>query len=179
MPEQAVSPVIHAQAVVMESPAKLIEHPRNPRQGDVGAVVESIEANGYMAPIVVQKSTRQVIDGNHRLKAAVALGMDKVPVVWVDVDDDTALRYLLAANRTADLAAYDDNALVDLLKELAAGPGLGGTGYQDDDLDALVADLATPMPVALARVNDPPLAGSTAHRCPSCNATWTGSCTPE
>ena len=173
-------PAIHAQAVVMEPVTGLAEHPRNPRQGDVGAVVESIRANGYMAPIVVQSSTRFVIDGNHRLKAAVALGMPKVPVVWVDVPDDVAVRYLLAANRTSDLAAYDDAALIELLAELArTDDGLTGTGYDGDDLEALLVDLNPPMPVALASVNPvDPLAGHQEHRCPSCGHSWSGSCTP-
>lgn len=134
-------PVVLSKRLVQAPISELSEHPRNPRRGNLEAVVESIRANGYLSPIVAQHSTGFVIDGNHRLRAARELGMAKVPVVWVDVDDATALAYLLAANRTSDLAEYDDEALAALLTELADGPGLLGTGWEQDALDALLAEL--------------------------------------
>lgn len=123
--------------------AELTPHPSNPRQGDVGAIVQSIEANGWVGSLVAQCSTGYVLAGNHRLQAAGHLGFDKVPVHWVDVDDETALRILLADNRTADLATYDEQALAQLLAELATDSDLEGTGYDGDDLDNLLADLGT------------------------------------
>jgi 3'-phosphoadenosine 5'-phosphosulfate sulfotransferase (PAPS reductase)/FAD synthetase len=117
-------------------------HPRNPRQGDVGAIVESIKANGFYAPCIVQQSSGRILAGNHRWLAARELGMAEVPVIWVDCDDDRALRILLADNRTSDLAAYDDNKLAELLQEIQAETGdLLGTGFDGDALDALLADL--------------------------------------
>lgn len=122
---------------------RLTMHPANPRQGDVGAVCASIEAHGFFGALVVQRSTGHVLAGNHRLKAAKQLGMPEVPVTWVDVDDETATRILLADNRTSDLGTYDNDALAELLKGLAAtDKGLDGLGYDGDDLDALLGDLA-------------------------------------
>lgn len=117
-------------------------HPKNPRQGDVGAICESIEANGFYGAIVAQRSTGFVLAGNHRLMAAKAQGLTEIPCVWVDVDDDRALRILLADNRTNDLASYDDTVLAALLSDLANTSDLVGTGYDGDDLDELIADLA-------------------------------------
>jgi DNA modification methylase len=65
-----------------------------------------------------------------------------VPVIWVDVDDETAVRVLLADNRTNDVASYDNAVLAEILTELANGPGLEGTGYDGDDLDQIIGDLA-------------------------------------
>jgi site-specific DNA-methyltransferase (adenine-specific) len=74
--------------------------------------------------------------------AAKQAGMTELPVLWVDCDDDRALRILLADNRTNDLADYNPAALTDLLKELAETPdALVGTGYDGDALDELLADL--------------------------------------
>jgi DNA modification methylase len=117
-------------------------HPRNPRRGDVGLIQESILANGFYGVVVAQKSTGYVLAGNHRLKAAIEAGMEKVPVIWVDVDDERALRILLADNRTSDIAGYDDRQLAELLKELSALPDqFLGTGYDSDALDALLREL--------------------------------------
>lgn len=41
-----------------------------------------------------------------------------VPVVWLDVDDATAKRIMLADNRTADLATYDEQILAEALASL-------------------------------------------------------------
>ena len=121
---------------------KLRCHPANPREGDVGAVWESIEQNGFFGALVVQKSSGHVLAGNHRLLAAREAGMDEVPVIYVDVDDEHAMRILLADNRTSDIATYDGEGLADLLEHLAStDDGLAGTGYDGDALDELLNDL--------------------------------------
>lgn len=132
-------------------------HPANPRQGDIGAIVESIQANGWWGVVVAQSSTRRVLVGNHRLQAARMVGMEAVPVHWLDVPDDVALRVLLADNRSNDRAAYDDAALADLLQSILADAGtLDGTLFDADDLDQLLADLA-PLPAAEASDDTPPV----------------------
>jgi len=115
----------------------LIVHPANPRQGDIGTIVQSIEKNGWYGTIVAQRSTGYVLAGNHRLMAAQSLQLDTVPVYWVDVDDRTARRILLADNRAADLATYDDDKLVELLLGATTDDDLLGTGFDATD----VADL--------------------------------------
>ena len=131
------------QEYVTKPVENLIPHPRNPREGDVGAIHESILTNGWFGAIIQQKSTGFVLAGNHRLKALVAMNVHyEVPVIVVDCDDETALRILLADNRTNDLASYDSGELSSILSELAeAGDSLDGTGYSLEDLDDLIASL--------------------------------------
>jgi ParB-like chromosome segregation protein Spo0J len=126
------------EAIENVDPTTLSLHPENPRQGDVGAIVTSIEKNGWFGTLVAHRKTRQVLAGNHRLQAAIALEMDSVPVYWVDVDESEAKRILLADNRTSDLATWDDTILVTLLESLATNDELLGSGYDGDDLDALL-----------------------------------------
>lgn len=117
-------------------------HARNVRQGDVGAIVQSLEAHGQYRPIVVHQETNQILAGNHTYLAARSLGWDKIAVTYVDCDDDTALRILLADNRSNDLATYDDAGLLDMLRELSATQlGLEGTLFDDDDLNKLIMDM--------------------------------------
>lgn len=116
-------------------------HPHNARQGDVGAICQSLEAHGQYRPLVVQRSTGNVVAGNHTLQAAQALGWTEVDVTYLDVDDDQALRILLVDNRANDLATYDDSVLTDLLEALVRTEyGLAGTGFTGDDLDQMIAD---------------------------------------
>lgn len=117
-------------------------HPENPRSGDIDLISESIAHNGFFGAIVAQRSTGRILAGNHRWKAAKAEGRNRVPVAWVDVDDDHALRILLADNRTNDVAGYDDALLAGLLAELNESCGLEGTGYKPEDLEQLLTEVS-------------------------------------
>lgn len=123
----------------------LTEHPDNYNQGDIGAISESMDAHGFMGAVLVQRSTHRVLAGNHRLRTATYKGAQTIPGFWLDVDDDEALRILAVDNRTARLAAFDEEKLVALLKTTAGSPrGLEGTGYDGDDLDDLIQSLSPP-----------------------------------
>ena len=113
-------------------------HPRNVRQGDIGAISVSLEAHGQYKPILVQKSTNFIIAGNHTWQAAKQLGWPEIAVQYLDIDDDKALRILLADNRATDLASYDDRALAEVLSEFARGYDMGGLLWDQDDLDDLL-----------------------------------------
>lgn len=115
----------------------LIQHPGNARRGDVAAIAESLDENFQFTPIVVQRSTRHILSGNHTVQAAQRLGWTEIDVTFVDVSDDRALRILLAANRTADRATTDDESLAELLGLLQEN--FAGTGYTQDDLDNIQA----------------------------------------
>ena len=120
----------------------LVVHPENPRVGDTKAIARSIQANGWWGTLVVQVSTRRVLAGNHRLLAAKELGLETVPVYWVDVDDDHALRILLADNRTSDLGDYDDSLLAELLADFAGDEqGLLDIGFEFGYVEDLLRDV--------------------------------------
>lgn len=97
---------------------RLRPHPANPRRGDVDLIRESIRRNGWIGSIVAQTSTGYILAGNHRFLAGRAEGIERFPVHWVDLDDDTALRTLLADNRTSDVATYDDPMLLQLFAQV-------------------------------------------------------------
>lgn len=125
---------------------KLTAYHRNPRRGNIPAIAESLERLGQYRPIVVNEGTHtgrpfEVLAGNHTLYAARELGWDTIDTVTVDVDDDTAARIVLVDNRSADLATNDDEILAAVLSDL---PDLTGTGYDQDDLDELLDELASP-----------------------------------
>ena len=111
-------------------------HPVNPREGDVGAIIQSLEINGQYRPIIANRRTHRVIVGNHTYVAARTLGWDRIAVHWVDVDEIEESKILLIDNRTSDLATYDTDALVALLMAEASW---GGTGYTAEDVEEITA----------------------------------------
>jgi hypothetical protein len=115
--------------------------PGNPRRGDVDAVGRSLEEFGQRKPIVVRRSDRVVVAGNHTLQAAQRLGWESVAVVWVDDDDTRAKAFALADNRTAELGGYDDEALAEMIAGVrGADPELlAATGWSEADVLAVLA----------------------------------------
>lgn len=114
--------------------SQLKEYPGNARRGNISVLVESLRVNGQYRPIVVQKNTNYVLAGNHLLRAATQLGWDKIDAVFIDCDDEAAVKIVLADNRTADLGDYNDDLLKELLESLE---DFSGTGYSEEDLAEL------------------------------------------
>lgn len=123
-------------------------HHKNPRRGDVDAIMGSMVANGVYNPLTVNRGTytgrpNEVLAGNHRLKAMRRLAEEhpddprwQTVDVWVvDVDEERATKILLSDNRTSDLGSYDEEELLGLLDTVDYD--LDGTGYDYDDLEGL------------------------------------------
>ncbi len=139
MLSDGTSPRIAPALLALAVPLASIEiHPRNPRIGNVEAIAASLSRFGQQKPIVVQASTGFVVAGNHIVRAAVSLGWTKIAPNVVELDDATALAYMLADNRTADLGSYNDELLAAILAEQAAADNLAATGYDADAVPAIL-----------------------------------------
>jgi ParB-like chromosome segregation protein Spo0J len=110
----------------------------NPRRGNLEAIIDSLVAHGQYRPIVVNKKTNTIIAGHHVWQAAKQLGWKEIAVTWIDVDEQTAKKILLADNRIADLATYDEAALLEILVSLS---DLTGTGFEAEDIEGLISNL--------------------------------------
>ena len=112
----------------------IFEHPDNPNRGDEDLMDESLEANDFFGACLVQASSRLILAGNHRHRRAVVKGMEFVPVIFADVDDDHARRIMLVDNESTRRGKNNERALLAVLDSLArgaadVGDALRGTGY--------------------------------------------------
>ena len=148
-------------------------HPKNVRQGDIGAISESLKAHGQYRPIVVDKRTNRILAGNHTWKAAKSLGWKEISAGFIETkDDDEALRILLADNKANDLAMYDTGSLEELLKELSESEqGLEGTLFDLADIDDLQINN---QPLDLSEFEKYDETIDTEHKCPKCGYEWSG-----
>jgi ParB-like chromosome segregation protein Spo0J len=99
--------------IQMRDITKIKPYENNPRinEAAVDAVAKSIQEFGFRQPIVVDESD-VIIVGHTRYKAALKLGMKKVPVhVAKGLTPAQARAYRLADNQTATLSAWDDDKL--------------------------------------------------------------------
>ena len=84
------------------SPADVKPNSYNPnRQSDrdFELLLKSMKEDGFTQPVIVQKSTGEIVDGEHRWRASQALNMTKIPVVYVDMTDEQRRVSTLRHNR--------------------------------------------------------------------------------
>jgi DNA modification methylase len=116
-------------------------YPGNPRQNDaaVDAVAASIQQFGFRQPVVVD-TEGVIIVGHTRWKAAVKLGLEKVPVhVAKDLTPAQIKAYRIADNKTADLATWDFELLpIELADLKGVDFDLSMLGFSEDELAQLL-----------------------------------------
>jgi len=120
---------------------KLIPYARNARthsDEQVGQIAASIREWGWTTPVLVDEDGG-IIAGHGRTMAAKRLGMLEVPVMVARGWSDAKKRaYVLADNKLALNAGWDDSMLALELKELGeTGFDLDLTGFSLDEINAL------------------------------------------
>lgn len=121
-------------------------NPANPRVNDqaVEHVKASIARFGFLQPLVVNRRTSLILAGNTRYKASHALGLDRVPVVWVDMDELTATAYAIVDNRTHERSRWDMEALLPLLGRLEEEDMLASADFSAEEAAELRKRLEVP-----------------------------------
>ena len=111
----------------------------------VAQIAASIAEFGFLNPILVD-SRAGIVAGHGRLLAAQKLGLAEVPVVVLDHLSETQRRaYVIADNKLAMNAGWDDAVLADELREIKAdGLDLALVGFSDEELDVLLAETEEP-----------------------------------
>lgn len=162
-------------AATWEAIDSLTPWEKNPRNNDhaVQAVADSIRRFGFGQPIIARAADRVVIGGHTRLKAAKKLGMDKVPVRFLDLDPAEAAALALADNKLGELAEWDDEAVAEILGELEQqGTPIDGLGWDDDELRNLLGGPAPIVSKDGASELDASDFDDFEHCCPKCGFEW-------
>ena len=130
-------------AAVWESIDNLVPWDQNPRYNlqSIQIVANSIKRFGFGAPIVARREDKMVIAGHTRLEAAKKIGLEKVPVRYLDLDPADAKMLALADNKVGEIAKWDDNKLQSILKELRDQEhDIADLGWSNHELDVLLEE---------------------------------------
>ncbi len=144
--------------LVMRPVAQLIPYVRNARQHGHEQILQlraSFREFGFVAPLLID-GENNLIAGHGRLMAAKAEGLAEVPCVLVEHLTDTQRRaYILADNRLAEHATWDEELVSLELKELQiAGFDFNLTGFDENDMilsdseDTVEDDFLIELPVS-------------------------------
>ena len=102
------------QAVSLDSIRPFRGHPFKVREdADMEALKESIRASGVITPAVVRplpEGGYEMVSGHRRMAACRALGLEKMPVIVREMDDDTATLMMVDANRQREKVLPSERA---------------------------------------------------------------------
>ena len=120
--------------------------PANPRrisEEELESLTRSIRQFGLVDPVIARAEDKTVIGGHQRLLAARKLGLERVPVIYLDLDTERARLLNVALNKIA--GSFDEELLARLLKDLETETTLDLTltGFGEDDLQKLLRSLET------------------------------------
>jgi hypothetical protein len=134
-----------APAVELRAVDDLKVNPRNARKHHLRQeqqIAASLREFGFIVPVVVDEDG-VVLAGHGRLKAAALLGLTAVPTIQVKhLTAERKRAFMLADNRLAELAGWDEDLLTIELKELSdleIDFDFEVTGFTTVDLDRLEA----------------------------------------
>ena len=85
--------------------------------------------DGFTQPIVVQRATREIVDGEHRWRAGREIGLQQVPAVFVDMTPEQMRISTLRHNRAR--GSEDHDLSTQLLRDLRE---LGALDWAKDSL---------------------------------------------
>jgi 16S rRNA G966 N2-methylase RsmD len=122
--------------------------PANPRRHSkkqIRQIADSIKAFGFNVPILIDRDNN-VIAGHGRLAACRELGWTEVPTLCLDhLTPAQARAFMIADNRLAEIADWDDRLLAQQLNELSRlvlDFNIEVTGFEVGEIDLRIASLA-------------------------------------
>jgi DNA modification methylase len=118
-------------------------HPweENPRINDhaVDAVVKSICTFGFNVPILCDQNM-VIVAGHTRWKAAIKLGLEKVPVIVIEMTEAKRKAFAIADNKTGEIADWDFPKLREVLDELRSEDiDIKSMGFSDEEIRRFVS----------------------------------------
>ena len=133
--------------IVMKKVTEITAYAQNPRKNEATALKlkKSIEEFGFKNPIILDENDT-IVSGHARLKAAMMLGMEEVPCTYASgLTEDEVRAFRIADNKTAELAGWDYDKLVEEMTSLSeSGFDLDFSGFNEAEQFYYLDSQATP-----------------------------------
>jgi hypothetical protein len=136
MAVNATTPAVSIVGYRLVPPDQLLANPSNPRRhpnAQREALRASLRALGWIAPVVQNVRTGNLIDGHARIEEALSAGVAEVPVIDVDLSPEQEALALSVYDPITAMAVLDREALDSLLRDVST---------DETALQALLNDIA-------------------------------------
>lgn len=180
-------------------------NPRSISDAELRKLMRSIETFGFVEPVIVNKRTPEkgwsvtakdaegnkkyqpeelqatIVGGHQRVKAALSLGWERVPVVWVDLNEVEEVSLNIALNKIQGV--WNEEKLVeafDIIRNNNDFPDFDPevSGFELTDMDALIETFSIDPPEDFPDVDSDQVERETDYKCPSCGYMWSGDPSP-
>ena len=84
---------IQAKDIRLVPISEVVPHPKNPNkhpEEQIAHLIEQFKYQGFRSPLVVSKKSGFLICGHGRLEAAKKAGLENLPVLFQDFENDTS-----------------------------------------------------------------------------------------
>jgi hypothetical protein len=120
-------------------------NPNKMSEREYEAEIQSIKAFGFVDPITVRPHPSidgkfEIVDGEHRCRAAREAGLENVPVTVLDIDEPTAKRLTIILNETRGMADRVDLGvlLADLEQTIGFDELVVGLPFTNENITNLI-----------------------------------------
>ncbi|NWJ46444.1 MAG: ParB N-terminal domain-containing protein [Chloroflexi bacterium] len=131
-------------------------NPNRQSEQDFELLIRSMEEDGFTTPILVNKDLKQIVDGEHRWRAAQVLGFKEIPVVYTTMTYEQARISTIRHNRAR--GTHDIDLEIDILQDLQKLGALDWAAeslmLDDVELNRLLTDIAAPDALLDAEFSD-------------------------
>lgn len=196
----AETPYSEIEAVHITDLSPAAYNPRNISDQELKKLARSIETFGFVEPVVVNRRSPEkgwsvnatddegnlrykvedlqptIVGGHQRVKAAMLLDWERVPVVWVDLKEPDEVALNIALNKIQGV--WNEEKLIEAFELMRSYPDFDPeiSGFEVEDMNALVDTFEIEPPSDFPEVNEDI---ETDYRCPSCNYSWSGDPKPK
>lgn len=147
-------PVMTPLKIEYLSPSSLHAHPRNAREHSdhqIEQIASSMKAFGFNSPVLVD-ANQQILAGHGRVRAALKLGLDRVPTVSIEhLSEGQRRAFMLADNRLGELSSWNEPILgaeLEALSVIDEPFEITDTGFELPRIDVLIEERHKPEPAA-------------------------------
>jgi ParB-like chromosome segregation protein Spo0J len=155
-------------AILYQPAAHLKPSARNARthsKHQIRQIAESIKTFGFTNPVLIDSENR-IAAGHGRVEAAKLLGIDLLPTIRLEsLTDDQLRAYIIADNRLAERAGWDESILAIEFQHLLTISDIDPTvtGFEVSEIDLILntddepvdsEDVSLPQETAISRPGD-------------------------
>ena len=113
-------------------------NPRKISEKDYNNLKKSVKQFGILRPLIINKTTGNLISGHQLTSVCKDLGIKEIPVQYVELSEDKEKALNLAMNKIS--GTFDEDKLIDLIEKINNNneDSLGLTGFSTEELNYLL-----------------------------------------
>ncbi|MBI3654049.1 MAG: ParB N-terminal domain-containing protein [Acidobacteria bacterium] len=120
------------------------QNARSHNERNLESIKNSLIEHGQVEPLIIRKANNRLIGGEGRWRAMRELGWTEAEAVVLDIPAKAARKLAIRLNRTAELAEWNFEHLVDNFREIGESFDFSLLGFEPHEVEPLLKASWTP-----------------------------------